>query len=46
MYGHDRLGAGHPRERRANGSGDALIEFVGHDPANVVCLEDLPVVGH
>jgi hypothetical protein len=40
VHGHDRPGAGHPRERRADRLRHALIELVGHDPPDVVRLDD------
>ncbi len=40
MHGHDRVGTGHPGERRADRLRYALVKLVGHDPSDVVRLDD------
>jgi len=40
VHGHDRLGAGHPGERRADRLRHALVKLVGHDTPDVVRLDD------
>ena len=40
VHGHDRPGAGQPGERRADRLRHALVELVGHDPSDVVRLDD------
>ena len=46
MRGDHGRGAGQPDERRANRLRDPLVQFVGNDAADVICLEDLRVLAH
>ena len=44
--GHHGRGTGQPDERGPDGLDDVLVELVRDDAADVVRLEDLPVLGH